>query len=636
MHLTQPIVTEFNRALTGMLLSLLCALVVFAAVSPFTFLDFSGYMGSITEQSDMVRGVADFPYTRQYRNTGLSYWVENFVFWATGPLLGVAALGGLALVLVRAARRTASAAELLLLAWVVPYAAITLSFQVKFLRYLVPLTPVLVLMGAYGLWRIAESRRTRIRVLPLVRYLPLALVLVGTALYALAFMQVYAQPLTRVSASEWIYRNIPVGAAVTDESWDDRLPLGLMLDGRGRSVDEYREVQMNLHEPDDARKLELLKGWLRQADYVIISSNRMYGWLPRLESRFPITKRYFDLLFAEKLGFSKAAEFTSYPRLGALEFNDDRADESFTVYDQLLGLAALPLALAVFHRFADGGYILAKSLGLLVVAYMVWLLASLHLVIQNALVIWVVTFIALAVSALVLLRWRAHIVKFVREHLALILIEEAFFTLAFLAFVFIRMLNPDLWQPWNGGEKTMEFAFLNAILKSPYFPPYDPYFAGGYINYYYYGIYLVSVLIKLTGVASEVAFNLAVPTLFALTSVNAFAVAYNVQASRAQGNMDRANSTSAISGIALLSGLCAAAFIAAIGNLDGFVQITEGFGKAANTDFHSGILGVDGLVHLILGAPAVLIEGKSLPPFDYWRSSRVIPFSINEFPLWSF
>ena len=88
------------------------------------------------------------------------------------------------------------------------------------------------------------------------------------------------------------------------------------------------------------------------------------------------------------------------------------------------------------------------------------------------------------------------------------------------------MANPDLWQPWYGGEKFMEFAFLNGILRSPTFPPVDPHFAGGFINYYYFGIYLAAYLIKLTGIHAEVAFNLTIAMLFALTVSNAFSIAY--------------------------------------------------------------------------------------------------------------
>ena len=68
----------------------------------------------------------------------------------------------------------------------------------------------------------------------------------------------------------------------------------------------------------------------------------------------------------------------------------------------------------------------------------------------------------------------------------------------------------------------MEIAFLNAVAKSAHMPPYDPYFAGGYINYYYYGQFMRRRCCQAGGHDREVGFNLAVPTLFALTVSHAF------------------------------------------------------------------------------------------------------------------
>lgn len=257
----------------------------------------------------------------------------------------------------------------------------------------------------------------------------------------------------------------------------------------------------------------------------------------------------------------------------------------------LLGLLAFPLVFAALRGLADRGYIFSKTLGMLLLAYLAWVLACLHALAFSHLSTLLVVGLLLLASSVTLYLQRRDMLAFVREHWRLLLIEEALFTLAFLLFVGIRSLDPDLWNIYIGGEKPMELAFLNAILRSPYMPPLDPWFAGGYINYYYYGYVMIGSLIKLTGIVPTTAFNLAIPTLFALTFTGALSIVYSLTRRLP---------------FALLGGY----FAALIGNFDGFAQLKEQVQAA--------------LAHL------------PVPMFSYWRSSRVIPFTINEFPFWSF
>jgi len=682
-----------------------CALVFFIA-EPYAILDFDAFTAGISEQSRMVRGIADYPYTRQYINTpAFLYQIKHTTLWGMGLPLGLVAYCGLGFLLWRVVRQRRGE-ELLLLAWIGPYFLVTGWFMVKFMRYMLPLLPLFLILGAAMLYAFKDwlSRRLAARgqVAAAIWYGVTGLVVATSVVYTCAFLSIYSRPHSRIQASEWIYRNLPVGSTLALEHWDDDLPLSQMVDGQYRNIGEYLTLKMNLYEPDGEEKFQHIVGNLSQSDYIILSSNRLYGSIPRLPWRYPITTRYYELLFEERLGFELAGTFTSYPSLLGFSINDDYADESFTVYDhpkvlifgktrqlgqeefrelfrdslaieprltesepasstssrsgksllldgpvdklpvidewgwnplanghpllsviswwlaiQVLGLLAVPLTTVVFHRLADRGYILSKTMGLLVVAFLVWVVASYRLLTNSLPTVLAACVVLGLVSLFLFRRRRGEMLQLWRERRRLILLCEGLFAAAYLFFVGIRLLNPDLWHPWNGGEKSMEFAFLNAITKSAYFPPYDPYYAGGYINYYYYGLHLVSILIKLTGIVPAVAFNLAVPSLFALTAANAFSVGYNLTRRR-------------------LSGLLSTTLVALIANLDGLVQIVEGLGEAGGWSFESRIPGVEGLVRAVPGLVRVALGRAQLSRFDYWRSSRVIPQTINEFPYWSY
>jgi YYY domain-containing protein len=628
--------------------------------------------------------------------------------------LGLVAFAGVGWVLVKAILRRASSGELILLSWIVPYFGVTGLFLAKFMRYMIPVVPLFVLMGAGML--VGERRGERG-----IRHALTVIALGGAIFWSLAFVNgVYRTEHTWILASRWIYDNLPDGSVIGSEHWDDDLPLDLPEPGKSKGARKYRLVELPMYEEDTEEKYNLIRSRLRECDYIVLASNRLYRSIPRLPQRYPMTTKYYELLFSGQLGFEKVAEFTTYPKLGPFVFCDDDADESFTVYDhpkpivfkkvrelsdeeweellggswvgaipgyvgkptllsrlfkrgpsppsqpkpeegktlllsepvdelpivndfrwnsianryhifaifffwlvvELIGFAAWPFAFVVFRSLSDRGYILAKSLGLLAISYVVWLASSIRLL-KNTLSTAILALSLLSLLSLHLFRRnKGEMTAFWKSRKRLVLFNEAFFSLAFLAFVVIRLFNPDLWQPWFGGEKMMEFAFLNAILKSAHFPPYDPYFAGGYLNYYYYGQFIVAVLIKLTGIMPSVAFNLAVPTLFALTVGNAFCVGYNLAGGDRRG--------------AMAVGLLSSFFVAIIGNLASMVQIVVRLGEVGGSDFRSNIPLLEGLVKALPGLAKVMLGRASIPGFDYWWPSRVIPKTINEFPFWSF
>lgn len=723
----------------NILLSLLSAALAFLIASPFAVLDLKLYLKQITEQGAMVRGETDWPFTRQYRNTTpFLYHIVQQVRWGLGWPLGIAALSGFGWVIVRQFQRP-HAEELVLLGWAIPYFAMTGSFMVKFMRYMLPLLPLFVLMAAAMLYEISRWARSQMadmdarpalrRARPAVRGALASLpyvVLVGASLWALAFMRVYAQTHPWVQASRWIYAQVPDGSVIAVEHWDDHLPLSLPEDRASPGEHGYRHVTLPMYERDGYDKYLLIRSVLKEADYLVLATNRLYRTIPRLPKRYPLGTEFYRLLFEEKLGYVRAREFTAYPGILGAEIVDDDADESFTVYDHpkpivfrkvrdldglewdklfagvlsiqpvweptekldllsildrkptaqedatrtllldrpvgelpvvsglgwnrwasestwgavsiwwlavaLLGWLAWPLTFAVFQGLRDRGYLLTRSIGMLVLGYLVWLPSSLHWL-KNGLPLTYAAIALLALASGLVVWWRrGQMAAFLRRKWRVVVIGEVTFGLAFLLFVIIRILNPDLWQPWNGGEKGMDIAYLNACLRSAYLPPYDPYFSGGYLNYYYYGHLLVSILTRLTGIESTVAFNLAVPLLFALTISNAFSIGYTL----AGKVWARRGNASESPGFGVAHGLLAALCVGVLGNLASATQVIERLGWASQSQFTSRIPGLEALVRAVTGAMRILARETQFAGFNYWDPSRVVGLTINEFPYWSF
>jgi YYY domain-containing protein len=197
---------------------------------------------------------------------------------------------------------------------------------------------------------------------------------------------------------------------------------------------------------------------------------------------------------------------------------------------EVLGLVALPVAAVLLRPLPDRGYAMSKALGVLLVGWLAYTLAMLKVLPFGRLGLLACTIIVAAFSSWLLYRngqalTRELVSRFRTARFArYILTAEVLFALLFTIWAIVRAYNPDIVDQ----EKFMDFGFLNSILKSGTFPPNDMWLAGNSINYYYFGYILVAAITGLSGVRTEIAFNLANVTLYSLTALGSFAVVYNL------------------------------------------------------------------------------------------------------------
>ena len=291
----------------------------------------------------------------------------------------------------------------------------------------------------------------------------------------------------------------------------------------------------------------------------------------------------------------------------------------------LLGLIFMPLTAAVFRPLKDKGWGISKFFGLMLWGYAVWLACSLGMEYSRKTILLILAGFVL-LNAVIAFLCRASIGTYWRSVKKDALWAEGVFLVCFLFFLFIRFMNPDLWHPYKGGERPMDFSYFNAILKSTNFPPYDPWFAGGSLNYYYYGIYLSGLMVRLLGVVPSVAFNLNLALWYAFLGSAAFCIGKTLFAHAGKTCDGKGGN---------LAGVFSVLAMQVTGNLGTIVQIKNELVELgmAGTGLEKGMAAFwRGVMKLFSGERLMMYKGDW-----YWIPSRAIPdTSITEFPFFSF
>lgn len=181
-----------------------------------------------------------------------------------------------------------------------------------------------------------------------------------------------------------------------------------------------------------------------------------------------------------------------------------------------------------------------------------------------------------------------------------ILKQEFIFLSAILLWSWVKGHEPSI----HGLEKFMDYGFTQSILNSKFFPPLDMWLAGtNYINYYYFGHLTMATLTKFSGVGLEYGFNLMLITIFAFCLTLSGSIVHKITNK---------------GWIAILI-----AFLLTLGgNLQTIYAFTSGYS----------------LSDKVVSPPPFweIFTGKMDSNYWYANATRFIPYTIHEFPGYSF
>ena len=296
---------------------------------------------------------------------------------------------------------------------------------------------------------------------------------------------------------------------------------------------------------------------------------------------------------------------------------------------ELIGLAAFPLAFYLLPRLADRGFTLSKPLGILLVAYLFWLLGLAHIPTVQPIAIALVLLMA-ALSVYIAYRNFDDLRDFITREWRTLVIAEAIFLVFFISWTLFRSYDPFI----NHTEQPMDLALLSASINSQVGHPEDPWLRGEPVSYYYFGYWMMGALSQISAIQSHISYNLAMALIPAMSAMGIFGIVFNMV------RMDIARMDKARRNLAIIAGIAAALFLVVVSNLEGVLEFMRlnGMGSQGFYDW----IRINDLPGPIVTPP------QSWTPPDFWwwfHASRVINTfdgihfidnTIQEFPFFSF
>lgn len=271
-------------------------------------------------------------------------------------------------------------------------------------------------------------------------------------------------------------------------------------------------------------------------------------------------------------------------------------------YLLVIGFIFFPLGNFLFNRFFDKGYIFSKSLGLCILTYIIYIGGTFHFLPFSRISIFIVLALIALLDLYLLKKGR---IKVSFNKIGVILFQEGLFLISLLIWSYVKSFQADI----HGLEKFMDFGFMNSILRSTYFPPTDMWFPPFSINYYYFGHLVTATLMKLTNINTFIAYNIMLATIFAFTICSSFSFVATLTFDVLK-----------IRRASYLAGILGAAIATLGGNLHTIYAFFIPYSPPENP------------------IPFWQLKFSQIFPNNYWypNATRFIPFTIHEFPSYSF